>query len=60
MVPILILLFDLDNEKPVIILVNDDVNEMTEATHNRHKIRIHRGVIAIAEGPVMTIDAASN
>jgi len=56
MVLILILLFDEDNQKPVIILlVNGDVIDMTDATHNRHEVRTRRGVVGIAEGPVITI-----
>ena len=56
MIPILILLFDEGNRKPVIILlVNGDVNDLTDAIHNRHEVQTHHGVIGIAEGPVMTI-----
>jgi hypothetical protein len=56
MVPILILLFDKGNQKPfIILLVNGDVNDMTDATYNRHEVRTHRVVIGIAEGPVTTI-----
>jgi hypothetical protein len=47
---------DEGNQKPVLILlVNGDVNDMTDATPNRHEVRTHRGVIGIAEGPVKTI-----
>jgi hypothetical protein len=56
MVLTLILLFDEGNQKPVIILlVNGDVNDMTDATHNRHEVRTHRGVVGIAEGAFITI-----
>jgi len=61
MLPILILLFDEGNQKSVVILlVNGDVNDMTDATHNRHEVRKHRGVIGIADGPFIVYIVASN